>query len=71
LPDSTCSTACGASTSRPWSWPEILRYLGHVADKHDLRRDIRFSTRVVSATWDAVASRWMVRTDRGDEIRCR
>ncbi len=40
-----------------WQWseryatqPEILRYLGHVADKHDLRRDIRFSTRVESAT---------------------
>ena len=36
-----------------WTWsekyatqPEILRYLQHVADKHDLRRDIRFSTRV-------------------------
>ena len=36
-----------------WQWsekyatqPEILRYLQHVADKHDLRRDIRFSTRV-------------------------
>ena len=61
-----------------WRWseryatqPEILRYLGHVADKHDLRRDIRFSTRVVSATWDGTASRWRVRTDRGDEISCR
>ncbi len=38
---------------KEWQWseryatqPEILRYLGHVADKHDLRRDIRFSTRV-------------------------
>ena len=36
-----------------WTWsekyatqPEILRYLQHVADKHDLRRDIRFSTPV-------------------------
>ena len=36
-----------------WTWsekyatqPEILRYLQHVADKHDLRRDIRFSTTV-------------------------
>ncbi len=35
-----------------WEWseryatqPEILRYLGFVADKHDLRRDVRFSTR--------------------------
>jgi cation diffusion facilitator CzcD-associated flavoprotein CzcO/acetyl esterase/lipase len=61
-----------------WQWseryatqPEILRYLGHVADKHDLRRDIRFSTRVESATWDGDASRWRVRTDRGDELRCR
>ena len=39
-----------------WEWseryatqPEILRYLQHVADKHDLRRDIQFSTRVDSA----------------------
>ena len=63
---------------REWQWseryatqPEILRYLGHVADKHDLRRDIRFSTRVESATWDEAASRWRVRTDKGDEIRCR
>src|SRR5215468_1089967 len=61
-----------------WQWseryatqPEILRYLGHVADKHDLRRHIRFSTRVDSATWDGAASRWHVRTDRGDELRCR
>ena len=61
-----------------WQWseryatqPEILRYLGYVADKHDLRRDIRFSTSVESATWDAAASRWHIRTDRGDELRCR
>jgi cation diffusion facilitator CzcD-associated flavoprotein CzcO/acetyl esterase/lipase len=63
---------------REWRWseryatqPEILRYLGHVADKHDLRRDIRFSTRVVSAAWGADAKRWRIRTDRGDEIRSR
>ena len=61
-----------------WQWseryatqPEILRYLGHVADKHDLRRGIRFSTRVVAAGWDDDASLWRARTDRGDEIRCR
>jgi cation diffusion facilitator CzcD-associated flavoprotein CzcO/acetyl esterase/lipase len=61
-----------------WQWseryatqPEILRYLGHVADKHDLRRDIRFSTRVAAARWDDDASLWRVRTDRGDEFRCR
>src|SRR5215468_5823151 len=67
-----------AELQAEWQWseryatqPEILRYLGHVADKHDLRRDIRFSTRVESATWDESAARWHVRTDRGDELRCR
>src|SRR5262245_8686196 len=63
---------------REWQWseryatqPEILRYLGYVADKHDLRRDIRFSTRVESAAWDSQTSLWRVRTDDGEEIRCR
>jgi cation diffusion facilitator CzcD-associated flavoprotein CzcO/acetyl esterase/lipase len=61
-----------------WQWseryatqPEILRYLSHVADKHDLRRDIVFSTQVESAAWDDATSVWRVRTDRGDELRCR
>ena len=61
-----------------WQWseryatqPEILRYLGHVADKHDLRRDIRFSTRVAAAHWDADAARWRVRTESGEELRGR
>ena len=39
-----------------WSWsehfagqPETLRYLNHVADKFDLRRDIQFRSRVTAA----------------------
>src|SRR5271166_3853261 len=38
---------------REWQWteryatqPEILRYLNHVADRFDLKRDIQFETRV-------------------------
>ena len=61
-----------------WTWsekyatqPEILRYLQHVADKHDLRRDTRFSTKVESARWDDAAARWTVTTDQGDTITCR
>lgn len=61
-----------------WQWsekyatqPEILRYLRHVADKHDLRRDIRFSTRVERATWDQPAGCWTIVTSDGNEIRCR
>lgn len=64
--------------SRDWQWsekyatqPEILRYLNYVADKHDLRRDIQFGTRVTHAHWDDNSSGYRVRTDRGDEVFCR
>ena len=63
---------------RDWQWsekyatqPEILRYLNHVADKHDLRRHITFSTRVQRACWDEDASLWRVRTDAGDDLTSR
>jgi cyclohexanone monooxygenase len=58
-----------------WEWteryatqPEILRYLEHVADRFDLRRDIQFDTRVVAAAYDDATSRWTIRTDVGDEL---
>jgi cyclohexanone monooxygenase len=60
-----------------WKWserfapqPEILRYVNHVADRFDLRRDIAFDTRVVGARYDEAANRWTVETDRGDRITC-
>ncbi len=63
---------------REWTWseryatqPEILRYANFVADKHDLRRDIRFETRVTSAAWDDTAQRWTVHTDVGDDVTAR
>jgi len=56
-----------------WEWserypgpPEILRYLGRVAEKFDLRRDMRFGCRVVSARYDEGANRWRVQTDAGE-----
>lgn len=55
-----------------WDWseryatqPEILRYAGHVADRFDLRRDMRFDTSVETARWDEDARRWRIRTSRG------
>jgi cyclohexanone monooxygenase len=61
-----------------WEWteryagqPEILRYINHVADRFDLRRDIQCNTRVTSATFDEATGRWSVRTDRGDELSAR
>jgi cyclohexanone monooxygenase len=61
-----------------WQWsevfagqPEILRYANHVADRFDLRRDMRFQTRVTEAVWQEATGRWAVRTDRGDALSAR
>ena len=61
-----------------WKWteryaaqPEILRYIEHVADRFDLRRDVECSTRVTAATFDESSSRWSVETDRGDRVSAR
>jgi cation diffusion facilitator CzcD-associated flavoprotein CzcO len=61
-----------------WEWREHFarqeeteRYFNHVADRCDLRRHIRFSTRVVSARFDDASSTWLVRADDGFEIRSR
>ena len=62
-----------ASRSGTWSekyatQPEILRYAQFVADKHDLRRDIRFDTRVESAAWDDDTQPLAIHTDNGDDV---
>jgi cyclohexanone monooxygenase len=61
-----------------WQWserfstqPEILEYARYVTDKFDLRRDIRFETKIVSAIYDEAANQWTVGTDKGDAITCR
>jgi cyclohexanone monooxygenase len=58
-----------------WEWtekyasqPEILRYLEHVADRFDLRRDIQFDTRVVAATFDDETTTWTVETEAGERF---
>src|SRR4051794_18483366 len=56
-------------TERNASQPEILAYIQHVADRFDLRRDIRFATRVTAADFDEAAERWTVRTDGGATYR--
>ena len=61
-----------------WDWserygsqPEILAYANHVADRFDLRRDIEVETRVESAIFDEETGRWVIRTDRGEEVSAR
>jgi len=63
---------------REWKWsekyatqPEILRYLGFVADRYDLRPDIRFNTKVTAANWDEATERWLLETDSGATVSCR
>lgn len=58
-----------------WDWPEryptqpeILKYLNHVADRFDLRRDITFDTRVEAARYDEAASRWRIAAHDGAEL---
>jgi cation diffusion facilitator CzcD-associated flavoprotein CzcO len=50
---------------------EIRRHLQAIADRFDLVRDALFHTGVTQTAWDDDAGRWMVRTDRGDELSCR
>jgi cation diffusion facilitator CzcD-associated flavoprotein CzcO len=61
-----------------WEWtekypsqPEIHAYLQHVAERHDLRKDIVFQTRVTEAHFDENSSRWTIRTDHGNETSAR
>ncbi|UVO50688.1 NAD(P)/FAD-dependent oxidoreductase [Sphingomonas sp. SUN019] len=58
-----------------WTWseqfsaqPEILSYARFVADKLDLKRDIRFETRATRVAYDDDACLWRVETDRGDRF---
>ena len=58
-----------------WRWterypgqPEILRYLEHVADRFDLRRDIRFETAVTEAVFDDAAGCWRIATEDGTRL---
>ena len=61
-----------------WDWtehfapqPETLRYLNYVADKFDLRRDIRFSSRVTATHYDDATSSWNVTLEDGSRHRTR
>jgi cation diffusion facilitator CzcD-associated flavoprotein CzcO len=61
-----------------WDWsehfaaqPETLRYLNHVADKFDLRREIQFRSRVTAAHWHEATRSWDVTLEDGSRHRAR
>lgn len=61
-----------------WRWPErygtqpeILRYIEHVADRFDLRRDVRLNARIASAVYDRDANLWTLATLDGERVTAR
>lgn len=61
-----------------WHWkerfspqPENLSYLNYVADKFDLRRHMRFGSRVTAMTWDEDATVWHVELQTGEVLVAR
>jgi cyclohexanone monooxygenase len=72
------SYSFSSELQQEWHWPErygtqpeILRYINHVADRFDLRRDIEFNTRVKQVVFDSEANTWTVRTDTGKTATAR
>src|SRR3954468_16607395 len=65
-----------------WEWqehfaeqPETERYLNHVVDRFDLRRDMRFGAPVTAATYEAASGTWAVTVgqagEAGEVVRAR
>lgn len=61
-----------------WSWTEqypdrkeLREYFQYVDRKLDLRKDIVFNRRVISARWNADVDRWLVTSQDGSIIRPR
>lgn len=59
-----------------WNWsekyapqPEILRYANYVADRFELRKNINFNTRVLTARYDENHQEWLVKTDKNKAYR--
>ena len=72
------SFSFSSALEQEWVWtekyaaqPEILRYIEHVAERFDLRRDITFNTRVTAAVFDENICRWQVTTNTGEQLSAR
>ena len=51
--------------------PEILDHCRRIGEHFDLYEKAVFSTEVTSLDWDESASRWIIKTNRGDEMRAK
>ena len=50
---------------------EIREHIEAIAERFDLVDSALFHTGVQTSEWDEAQSRWVIRTDRGDEVRAR
>ena len=74
VPSLEYSYSFSPDLEQEWEWSEffpaqdeIERYLNHVADRFDLRRDIQLRTTVMRMSFDEPTKRWHVETDLGDQ----
>lgn len=51
--------------------PEVLAYLGHVVDRHHLRKHMQFNTELKSAHYDEANNLWEVECSMGDSLTAR
>ena len=70
------SYSFSSELEQDWHWPEryatqpqLLAYTEHVADRFDLRKDVRFNTRVLTAFFDSGENLWTLSTEQGDTVR--
>jgi cyclohexanone monooxygenase len=73
VPSIEYSFSFSKEVEQEWNWseamasqPEIERYLNFVADRLDLRKDIRFNQYVESAQYNDETGTWQVATGKGD-----
>ncbi len=78
IPSMEYSFGFDPELEQEWEWtehfasqPEIERYLNHIADRYDLRRDIRLACGVTAATWDEETDTWVFDTETGERLRSR
>lgn len=75
IPSADYSYSFSDEIQREWSWSEshatqaeLLGYARFVADKLDVRKHIRFNTRVVAAGFDEDDCVWRIVTDTGERF---
>lgn len=72
------SYAFSEELQQEWNWKEryapqkdIQGYISFAADRLGLRKDIRFNTRIASATFDNAAGIWTLEAQGGETFRAR